>query len=88
MLLTWGVDGKVCVWDSYSVEDVHSPLFTMISHTNYPIYSLDVSENGSPNRTGTSEEQADGGANNKLHIALGGGADGGFLGVPVYLYDV
>ena len=88
MLLTWGVDGKVCVWDSYSVEEVHSPLFTLVSHSNYPIYSLDITETRTPDGTSSSDEQAGDGANNKLHIALGGGTEGGFLGMPVYLYDV
>lgn len=75
------MDGKVCVWDSYSVEEVYSPLFTLVSHSNYPIYSLDITE------TISSDEQADDGAN-KLHVALGGGTEGGFLGMPLYVYDV
>jgi len=79
--MTWGVDGKVCLWDSYSVGEVLSPLCTLISHSNYPIYALDITNEGSNSKSGAGEMQ-------KLHIAVGGGADGGFLGVPAYLYDI
>ncbi|KAL7542476.1 hypothetical protein ACHAXR_011797 [Thalassiosira sp. AJA248-18] len=81
LLMTWGVDGRVCVWDSFSVGEVLSPLCTLISHSNYPIYALDITDN---------ERNSNGEANDvqKNHIAVGGGADGGFLGVPAYLYDV
>ncbi len=84
LLLTWGVDGKVCVWDSYSVGGVTNPLCTLISHSNYPIYALDFVEKAS-----NAKEHADGMIRTvKSHIAIGGGSDGGFLGVPAYLYDV
>lgn len=71
LLLTWGVDGKVCAWDSYSIGTVTSPLCTLISHLkNYPIYALDITEG-------------------ETHIAIaGGGDDGGFFGIPIYIYDV
>jgi WD40 repeat protein len=70
LLLTWGVDGEVCVWDSYSIGTVTSPLCTLISHLkNYPIYALDVTDG-------------------ETHIAIaGGGDDGGFFGIPIYIYD-
>ena len=77
LLLTWGIDGKVCLWDSFSVGEVFVPLCTLISHLNYPIYALDI--------TGAKAQAGD---TPKVHIALGGGAEGGFLGVPAYLYDV
>ncbi|KAL9184269.1 hypothetical protein ACHAXT_002355 [Thalassiosira profunda] len=75
LLMSWGVDGKVCVWDSYSVGEVLSPLCTLVSRSDYPIYALDIANSGA-------------GEDQKVHIAAGGGTDGGFLGVPVYLYDV
>lgn len=81
LLMTWGVDGKVCLWDSYSVGEVLSPMCTLISHSNYPIYALDITEYGS-----NSIPQAD--ENQRVHVAVGGGADGGFLGVPAYLYGI
>ena len=79
LLLTWGVDGKVCLWDSNSIGEVCSPLCTLISQPEYPIYALDVTAGGKD-----SVEQG----NQVLHVAIGGGADGGFFGVPVYLYDI
>jgi hypothetical protein len=71
LLLTWGVDGKVCVWDSYSIGTVTTPMCTLISHLkNYPIYALDITEG-------------------ETHIAIaGGGDDGGFFGIPIYIYDL
>ena len=71
LLLTWGVEGKVSVWDSYSVGEVMSPICTLISHTDYPIFSLDITQTGA-----------------KRSIAIGGGKDGGFVGVAAYLYDI
>jgi len=71
LLLTWGVDGEVCVWDSYSIGTVTSPLCKLISHLkNYPIYALDITDG-------------------ETHIAVaGGGDDGGFFGIPIYIYDL
>mmetsp|Transcript_11025 Transcript_11025/g.23915 ORF Transcript_11025/g.23915 Transcript_11025/m.23915 type:complete len:508 (+) Transcript_11025:152-1675(+) len=81
LLMTWGVDGKVCVWDSYSVGEVLNPLCTLVSHSNYPIYALDATDCGPSSKAQASDKQ-------KIRIALGGGSDGGFLGVPAYIYDV
>jgi len=81
LLMTWGVDGKVCVWDSYSVDEVLNPLCTLVSHSNYPIYALDATDCGTSSKAQASDKQ-------KIRIALGGGSDGGFLGVPAYIYDV
>jgi WD40 repeat protein len=71
LLLTWGIEGKVSVWDSFSVGEVMSPICTLISHADYPIFALDVTQNGT-----------------KQSIAVGGGKEGGFLGVPAYIYDI
>ena len=46
LLLTWGIEGKVSVWDSFSVGEVMSPICTLISHTDYPIFALDVTQTG------------------------------------------
>ena len=75
LLLSWGIDGKICVWDRSSEGEVHEPITTLVSKTDYPIYACDVTE-------GT-EDAAIG-----SRIAMGGGNDGGFLGVPAFLYDV
>ena len=64
--------------------DITDPLCTLISHTNYPIYALDI----------TAEENVDsalqepGSDKPKMHITIGGGTDGGFLGVPAYMYII
>jgi len=64
--------------------DITDPLCTLISNTNYPIYALDI----------TAEENVDlasqesGSEKTKMHIAIGGGTDGGFLGVPAYMYII
>lgn len=71
LLLTWGIDGEVSVWDSYSVGEVMSPICTLISNTDYPIFALDATQTGE-----------------KRSIAIGGGKEGGFLGVAAYLYDI
>ncbi len=72
------MDGKVCLWDSFSIGEVHSPLCTLVSQPSYPIYALDLKEGG---------DLADQ-RRKTLHMAAGGGADGGFFGVPVYIYDI
>ena len=74
LVLTWGVDGKVCVWDSSSRGLVKSPVCTLISHPSYPVYALDCTKKKFTFDHGC--------------IAIGGGSDGGFLGVPLYLYDI
>ncbi|KAL3778814.1 hypothetical protein HJC23_009847 [Cyclotella cryptica] len=81
LVLTWGVDGKVCVWDSYSVGLVTSPLCTLISHSAYPIYALDFTQTRSHHAESSPDLQ-------RGCLAIGGGSDGGFLGVPAYLYDI
>ena len=79
LLLTWGVDGRVCVWDSFSIGEVTSPLCTLLSRKDYPIYTLDIHEEGAAAAVQ---------AGDRACIAVGGGAEGGFLGVPAYLYGV
>jgi hypothetical protein len=50
----------------------------LVSQPSYPIYALDLKEGG---------DLADQ-RRKTLHMAAGGGADGGFFGVPVYIYDI
>lgn len=75
MLLSWSVDGTLCVWDSYSEGEVFSPLGVLLSNADYPIYAVDVKE---PKQNTESS---------KACIAVCGGRESGFLGVPLYLYD-
>ena len=74
LLLSWGVDGKVCVWDRSSEGEIHEPITTLLAKADYPIYACDITE--------TTEDEL------VSRIAIGGGNDGGFLGVPAFLYDV
>lgn len=94
--MTYGADGKVCVWDSYSTGDVHSPICTLISRSDYPIYALDIASTGEGGATSTTMANATNGTSagstgsgGKMYMAVaGGGADGMFIGVPVYIYHV
>ena len=71
-LITWGVDGKICAWDCCLEGPVINPLMTLVNRPEYPVYAMDTSEKSS----------------DSLLLAVGGGGSGGFIGVPVYLYDV
>lgn len=42
LLLTWGVDGRLCLWDSYSQGNIHAPIATLVQNADYPIYAVDV----------------------------------------------
>ncbi len=75
MLLTWSVDGSLCLWDSYADGQVGAPLAVLRSNSDYPIYTVDVLED---NRT----------KSNKLNcVAIGGGREAGFMGMPLSLYN-
>jgi hypothetical protein len=67
LLVSWGVDGSLCLWDAMAQGNVHSPISVLKHDSNYPIYAVELSENC---------------------LAIGGGMDGGFVGVPVYLFSV
>ena len=67
LLVSWGVDGSLCLWDATAHGNVQSPISVLKQDTSYPIYAVEMSESS---------------------LAIGGGMDGGFLGVPAYLYSV
>ena len=67
LIVSWGVDGRLCLWDSHSHGQIHAPISTLISRRDYPIYAVDISHSV---------------------LAVGGGRDSGFLGVPLYLFNV
>ena len=70
LLLSWGVDGRLCLWDAKSQGEISEPLAVLVEKTDYPIYATEVCPS-------------------KGVIAVGGGGnEGGFVGIPVYLYDV
>jgi len=65
LVVSWGLDGNLCLWDSNSTGNVKQPLAVLKNDNEYPIYAVEVS---------------------KDCVAVGGGRDGGFVGVPLYLY--
>ena len=86
LLLSWGVDGVLCLWDS-NATGYGVPLAMLISKPDYPIYSVDVLKttfSTSPRETSPSEATT----KDIARIAVAGGRDSGFLGMPFYLYDV
>ena len=44
LLLSWGIDGRLCVWDSYIRGNIRSPIAILEQSTDYPIYAVDVSK--------------------------------------------
>ena len=64
--------------------EISDPLCTLVSNTNYPIYALDITTEENVD-SASQEPESD---KTKMHIAIGGGTDGGFLGVPAYMYII
>ena len=82
LVISWGVDGRLCLWDSHSDSNIHAPLSTLVAKSDYPIYAVDIDTHHSTGN-GDSKRIA------RIGCGGGGGGDGvGFLGVPVYLFDV
>ena len=70
LLLSWGGDGRVVLWDAKATGEVDVPIATLFNNPDYPVYGLDFDERS-------------------RYLALvGGSGDGGFIGIPVRLYDV
>lgn len=92
LLLTWGSDGRLCLWDggttmtTTELEIVDAPLVVLLDNAEYPIYGVDIIVDGN-RRTGTALDSASATTTTLVAVA-GGGAKAGFLGVPVYLQDV
>ena len=74
--MSWGVDGRLCLWDSYSQGNVESPIGVLRDQGDYPVYAVAIGTKGS---SSTMKE---------TYIAVGGGSEGGFIGIPLYLYKV
>ena len=77
LLLTWGADGRLCLWDSQATEEVYEPMSILVdkNEEDYPIYACCCAN---------FESQVD---ENGVVAVAGGAGDGGLIGVPVYLYD-
>ena len=60
----------------------------LLSNDDYPIYALDVREDKSNTTNNNSITSTEAKTKDVLNcIAIGGGRDGSFLGVPIYLYN-
>jgi len=82
LIISWGVDGRLCLWDSHSHGKIHQPLSTLVAKSSeYPIFAVDIV-------TCKDDDNSEGESKRTARIACGGGTDGGFLGVPIYLFDV
>jgi hypothetical protein len=80
--VTWGVDGRLCVWNSWCSGQIHSPIAILVDCSDYPIYAVDTSALDQTQESETSELFTG------VRLAVGGGREGGFLGIPAHLYDV
>lgn len=81
LIISWGVDGRLCLWDSHSHGQIHQPLSTLVAKSGeYPIFAVDIMT--------CKDDEGEGDSKRTARIACGGGTDGGFLGVPFYLFDV
>jgi len=69
LLLSWGVDGRICMWHSQAQGNIYDPIAVLRNDSGYPIYAIDVSPSGDS-------------------VVVGGGGDGGFIGVPVHFYNI
>jgi hypothetical protein len=68
LLVSWGVDGRLCLWDSRVKGEIKEPLAVLLDKGfDYPIYCVNMQR--------------------KMIAVAGGGNEGGFLGIPVFLYD-
>jgi WD40 repeat protein len=86
LLLSWGADGRLCLWDSWSEGKINAPLSTLVARSDYPIFGMDsllvAGKDGHPDQKGDPSKQL------TARIACGVGGEGGFIGVPVFLYEV
>ena len=74
------MDGSLCLWDSYSQGQIGAPICVLVSNADYPIYAVGIYE---------CDERSDGKSdcNPKSAIGIAGGNEGGFIGLPVSLYN-
>lgn len=68
LLVSWGSDGRLCLWDAKANTEVHEPLRVLLYKPDYPIYAVNVR----PERM----------------VVAGGGSESGFIGIPMYIYDL
>jgi len=69
LLLSWGVDGKLCMWYSKARGNIYDPVAILKDDASYPIFDVELSP---------CED----------HAVVGGGSEGGFIGVPLHFYSI
>lgn len=42
LLLSWGMDGRLCLWDARSKEEQHRPMAVLLDKPEYPFFAADV----------------------------------------------
>ena len=104
LLLSWGIDGKVCLWDARANGNINTPMAVLVSKPDYPVFSVDIAK-ATKGPAATAEqvtEKTTGDDNEKegtekttkettvedWYMAVAGGRNGGFLGVPVFVYHI
>jgi WD40 repeat protein len=101
LLTSWGSDGRVCLWDSQTYDDeVDQPMAILWDNNGdsmgegYPVFALALTPKTAvkvveSSRTNGTQGESTALPEMMLSIAIaGGGSTSGFLGNPVYLYDV
>jgi len=81
LVVSWGVDGRLCLWDSQSSGNLIAPISTLVSNPDYPLYAVDIFQCDPTTKKARAKVVT-------ATIACGGGKDGGFMGVLIKLHDV
>jgi len=83
LVLSWGVDGRLCLWDSKSNGNVVAPISILLANPAYPLFTVDIFHFDPSN-----SEDNDSSKKFQASIACGGGQNGGFIGIPIQLHDI
>jgi WD40 repeat protein len=43
LIVSWCVDGTLCLWDSHSTGNVNAPIAVLKTDPDYPIYAVELS---------------------------------------------
>lgn len=82
LVMSWGVDGRLCLWDSKSNGNLIAPISILVSDPDYPLYAVDIFKFDTPPMKKNDCKEV------KTIIACGGGREVGFIGIPIKLHDV
>jgi len=82
LLISWGSDGRICLWDGQGHGEIHAPMAVLREDGDFAIFAVSFTK-----KSETDEDESSNSSTISIAIA-GGGTDGGFLGIPVYLQDV